>query len=161
MRYVLILALALLAACGGDKTQITVAPMSNAVASGASAGTPQSTPATLAGATGVATSGAGTSDGDRSTDVPDLSALDKDDDPKRTIAGLGDPVRAGLWMETPLVTSQRQGRVVVAGSARGAQVTLIPVAGPAGGGSRLSLEAMRVLNVPLTDLVTLDVYRDG
>ena len=39
-----------------------------------------------------------------------------------------------------------------------AYITLIPEDGPEGGGSRLSLDAMRALLVPFDELVELDVY---
>lgn len=166
MRYLLIIGLALLAGCGAGKIRVTVAPMPNAVVSEAPAGAPAGAVPASADASGapVATAavGGGSTESDRRSDLPDLSGLDTDDDdPEHTVAGLGDPARAGLWMETPLVRAQGPGRVVVAGTARAAPVTLIPVDGSVGGGSRLSLQAMQVLNVPLTDLVTLDVYRGG
>lgn len=73
-----------------------------------------------------------------------------------TIAGLGDPTVAGLWMETPLVTVEQRALVR---SATGAEValTLRPIAGEASAGSRLSIEAMRSLDAPLTELVALMV----
>ena len=75
-----------------------------------------------------------------------------------TVAGLGDPTRAGFWLETPLVTAEGPGRVVYAKSGASAQVLLIPIDGAATAGSRLSLAAMRVLGVPLTELVELQVF---
>ncbi|WP_227284089.1 D-galactarate dehydratase [Boseongicola sp. H5] len=73
-----------------------------------------------------------------------------------TIASLGDPSEPGLWLRTPLVSTERQGRIT---TESGASVTLrlIPIAGATGAGSRISLEAMRALGVPLTDLVPLTV----
>lgn len=73
-----------------------------------------------------------------------------------TVAGLGDPTEPGLWMETPLVTANQTARVR---SATGAEVTLTlrPIAGEASAGSRLSIDAMRALGVPLTELVELQV----
>lgn len=73
-----------------------------------------------------------------------------------TVAGLGDPTVPGLWMETPLVKSEQKARVRSAG---GAEVTLIlrPIAGEASAGSRLSIDAMRALGAPLTELVELQV----
>lgn len=73
-----------------------------------------------------------------------------------TIAGLGDPTVPGLWMETPLVSTQQMARVR---SASGGEVTLTlrPIAGEASAGSRLSIDAMRALGVPLTELVELQV----
>ncbi|WP_164657878.1 hypothetical protein [Tropicibacter sp. Alg240-R139] len=77
---------------------------------------------------------------------------------KQTVAGLGDPTRGGIWMETPLVRVERTGRVVVRKTGAAATVTLIPIPGDAGAGSHLSLEAMRKLLAPLEQLVELDVY---
>ncbi len=73
-----------------------------------------------------------------------------------TVAGLGDPTEPGLWMETPLVTVNQTARVR---SATGAEVTLTlrPIAGEASAGSRLSIDAMRALGAPLTELVELQV----
>lgn len=79
---------------------------------------------------------------------------------KRTIAGLGDPNKPGRWLETPLVQTERNGRVVVTKTGAQAYVTLVPAPGPEGGGGRLSLEAMRALLVPFDELVELDVYSD-
>lgn len=75
-----------------------------------------------------------------------------------TVASLGNPAEAGFWLRTPLVTSERQGRVVHPGTGASAAVTLIPNGGAAGAGSQLSLPAFRLLGLPLTDLPTLTVY---
>ena len=72
-------------------------------------------------------------------------------------ASLGDPTDPGIWMRTGLVESRQSGRVVVEGSGAGATVELIPLEGE--GGAQLSLSAMRLLNVALTDLPTVIVYR--
>lgn len=77
---------------------------------------------------------------------------------RQTIAGLGDPTIPGRWLETSLVSQERNGRVVVRKTGATAHVTLIPVAGDPGAGSRLSLEAMRALLAPIDELVELDVY---
>lgn len=77
---------------------------------------------------------------------------------RQTIAGLGDPSVSGLWMETPLVRYERSGRIVVRKTGSAAFVTLIPIAGDPGAGSRLSLGAMRALLAPIDQLVELDVY---
>lgn len=78
-----------------------------------------------------------------------------------TVASLGDVTRPGFWMETPLVSASTQGRVVFPGSGKSAQVELIPIDGPATAGSRISLSAMRLIEAPLTDLPTLEVYAGG
>lgn len=77
---------------------------------------------------------------------------------RQTVAGLGDPTVGGRWMETPLVSQERNGRVVVRKTGAAANITLIPVPGDPGSGSRLSLDAMRALLAPIDELVELDVY---
>ncbi len=75
-----------------------------------------------------------------------------------TIASLGDPAAEGFWMKTPLVSAVTQGRVVYPDTGRSVRLELIPSGGPAGGGSQLSLAAMRLLEAPLADLVEVTVY---
>ncbi|SDW19010.1 hypothetical protein SAMN05444358_101170 [Ruegeria halocynthiae] len=96
-------------------------------------------------------------------------APDKDPEPaaadgwagaKTTIAGLGDPNTPGRWLQTPLVETEINGRVVVPRTGAQAYVALVPAPGPEGGGSRLSIEAMRALLVPYDELVELEVYSD-
>ncbi|QBY02803.1 hypothetical protein E2K80_14280 [Rhodophyticola sp. CCM32] len=95
--------------------------------------------------------------------VPDIPVAETSavPDPGRdrageTIASLGDPGDPGLWLRTPLVSSEQQG-LVTAQNGASVQLTLIPIAGDPGAGSQISLAAMQALNVPLTDLVTLTV----
>ena len=76
-----------------------------------------------------------------------------------TTASLGDPNEPGFWVKTPLVTSPQSGRVVYVNSGRSVQVQLIP-AGSAGGGSQISVAAMRLLEAPLTGLPELVVYNN-
>ena len=76
-----------------------------------------------------------------------------------TVASLGDPARPGFWLETPLVSAAGTGRVDYQGQS--AQVELIPIDGPASGGSRISLAAMRLIGAPLTGLPTVEVFTDG
>ncbi len=76
----------------------------------------------------------------------------------RTIASLGDPMRPGFWLETPLVGAAAKGRVVHAQTGASVAVDLIPIAADPSAGSRLSLAAMRLLGVSLTDLPELIVY---
>ena len=71
-----------------------------------------------------------------------------------TVASLGDPTEGGFWLRTPLVTSRGPGRVEVPEGGASVLVELIP----AEGGSRISLAAMRQLDVPLTALPTVSVY---
>lgn len=73
-----------------------------------------------------------------------------------TVVSLGNPADPGLWLETPLVTVERPGRIVLNGEA--VLVTLRPSGGAAGSGSRISLPAMRLLEVALTDLPTVEVF---
>lgn len=75
-----------------------------------------------------------------------------------TVASLGNPAEAGLWIETPLATAPGPGRLVLPATGRSALVELRPIAGPASAGSRVSLGAMRLLGAPLTALPTLEVY---
>lgn len=81
--------------------------------------------------------------------------------PARTVAGLGDPSRPGLWLETPLVQAQGPGRVRLRSGGASVPVTLLPTPGAATAGSRLSLAAMRQLGAPLTELVELEVSPAG
>lgn len=134
---------------------------SSAAAAGAAGGSMADATDAAGAAAGLATARPG-SDSEPDIDPMDLAILDDDDEkPMHTVAGLGDPSRPGLWMETPLVRTQQSARIQVSQSPRAAQVTLIPSGGPASGGSRLSLEAMTVLGVPLTELVELDVHAGG
>ncbi|MQQ07583.1 hypothetical protein GFB49_03870 [Epibacterium sp. SM1979] len=71
-----------------------------------------------------------------------------------TVAGLGDPGIPGLWLETSLVSQAGAGRVRAANGST-VVLTLKPLQGA--GGSNLSIEAMRALGVPLTELVELSV----
>lgn len=77
-----------------------------------------------------------------------------------TVATLGDPARAGLWLETPLVMVETPGRIETESGAT-LDVTLIPSGGLPGSGSRISLAAMQALGLGLTDLATLTVIADG
>jgi len=74
-----------------------------------------------------------------------------------TVASLGDPSRAGFWIETPLVSVRGTGRLVYPVTGKSADVELIPIDG---GGSRVSLAALRLLEAPLTDLPVLEVYEN-
>ncbi len=75
-----------------------------------------------------------------------------------TIASLGDPSQAGFWIKTPLVGSESMGRIVNPATGKSAKVRLIPLGGPASGGSQVSLPALQMLGVSLTDLPALEVY---
>jgi len=72
-----------------------------------------------------------------------------------TVASLGDAGTPGFWLETPLVSAPTTGRVRNPATGRTVQVDLRPIAG---GSSRISLAALRLLEAPLTELVTLEVF---
>jgi len=76
----------------------------------------------------------------------------------RTVAALGDVAEAGLWLKTPLVLAEQDGRIVWADSGASINVRLMPSAGETGSGSQISLAAMRALGVPLTALAELIVF---
>jgi hypothetical protein len=76
----------------------------------------------------------------------------------QTVATLGDPSEAGFWLRTPLVSQPGAGQVRSTATGASAQVDLIPTGGPPGGGSEASLALMRLLEVPLTGLATLEVF---
>ena len=75
-----------------------------------------------------------------------------------TVASLGNPTDPGFWLETPLVSTKRPGRVVYGVTGTSVAVDLIPIAGPNTGGSRISLPALRLLGAPLAGLPELTVY---
>ena len=76
-----------------------------------------------------------------------------------TVASLGDPSRGGFWIRTPLVSEPGQGRLRNPANGKTAQVELLPLAAPASAGSQVSLSALQLLGVSLTDLPRLEVYR--
>ncbi|MBF9034760.1 hypothetical protein HKCCE2091_10960 [Rhodobacterales bacterium HKCCE2091] len=73
-----------------------------------------------------------------------------------TVATLGDATVTGLWMETPLVDGRTEGRVT-AENGTSVTLTLIPSGGLEGSGSRLSLQAMQALGLPLTAIAEVSV----
>jgi hypothetical protein len=78
-----------------------------------------------------------------------------------TIASLGSPTEPGFWLKTPLVKTETRGRVTNKANGKSSAVTLIPIDGPATGGSRLSLPAMRLIEASLTELTELEVTLGG
>jgi hypothetical protein len=76
-----------------------------------------------------------------------------------TIASLGSPADPGIWLRTPLVTQTTMGRVEHAPTGKSVAVELRPSGGAPGSGSQISLPAMRLLEIPLTALPELVVYR--
>jgi hypothetical protein len=79
----------------------------------------------------------------------------------RTVVSLGAPAEPGFWLKTPLVQGEGAGQVIDPATGKSVAVTLIPIEGPSTAGSRLSLPAMRLLGVPLTALVEVEVRRAG
>lgn len=76
-----------------------------------------------------------------------------------TIASLGDATEGGFWIKTPLVQARAKGRIVDPATGRSVNVDLIPLPGPASGGSQVSLPALTTLGADLTDLPEVEVYR--
>lgn len=76
-----------------------------------------------------------------------------------TVASLGDPTEPGFWIKTPLVKARSVGRIVNPANGKSAKVDLIPMGGPASAGSQVSLPALQLLGVSLTDLPRLDVFQ--
>lgn len=87
-------------------------------------------------------------------EVADISLIGK------TVASLGDPTNPGFWLETPLVDTLTAGAVVNPASGARVAVDLRPIAAPPGSGSRISLAALRALGGSLTDLLTVEVFRN-
>lgn len=76
----------------------------------------------------------------------------------QSVATLGNPADPGFWMQTPLVQTVTQGRVVSVESGKSVQLELRPLDGPASAGSLMSLPALRLLEVGLTGLHEVKVY---
>jgi hypothetical protein len=77
----------------------------------------------------------------------------------KTIASLGDPTDPGFWIRTSLVSASAKGRVEDPATGKSVQVDLLPSGAEAGSGSQMSLPAMRLLGVSLTDLPDVVVYK--
>jgi len=75
-----------------------------------------------------------------------------------TIASLGDPTDPGIWLKTPLVTELTQGRVENTATGKSISLELRPSGGEPGAGSQISLPALRLLEIPLTELPELAVF---
>ena len=74
-----------------------------------------------------------------------------------TVASLGDVAQPGFWLKTPLVNTERPGRVQLE-NGTSVQVQLLPLDAASGAGSEISLSAMRGLGLSLTDLASLEVF---
>jgi hypothetical protein len=79
----------------------------------------------------------------------------------KTVAALGDPTQPGLWLKTPLVKDEAQGRVSNPATGKSSAVTLIPLPGAATAGSQMSLSALRLIGASLTDLTEVEVALDS
>lgn len=75
-----------------------------------------------------------------------------------TIASLGDPTEEGFWLKTGLVTAPATGRVVLPATGASVSLELIPSGAAPGAGSQMSLPALRLLGVGLTDLPEVEVF---
>ncbi|MHC0054052.1 hypothetical protein [Actibacterium sp. D379-3] len=98
-----------------------------------------------------------TTSAERAAAVASPPATRPDRELGRTIASLGDPGDPGFWAKTPLVQDAQPGRLVDPATGNAVLVELRPLAGE-GGGSQVSLPALRILGVPLTALPELIVY---
>lgn len=76
-----------------------------------------------------------------------------------TVASLGPPAEPGIWLRTPLVSEVTRGRVEYPVTGKSVVLELRPSGGVPGSGSQISLAAMRLLEVPLTALPELVVFR--
>jgi len=78
-----------------------------------------------------------------------------------TNVALGDVADPGIWIKTGLVSEAVAGRVENPANGQSVTLELRPSGGPASGGSQLSLAAMRLLDIPLTELVDVQVFAGG
>jgi hypothetical protein len=76
-----------------------------------------------------------------------------------TNISLGPPAKPGIWLETGLVSELALGRVENPASGKSVNVELRPSGGLATAGSQMSLAAIRLLDVPLTALIDVEVYK--
>lgn len=100
-----------------------------------------------------------TSEDDRAAALEGATSTGGETDLGTTIASLGDVTEAGFWLKTPLVSEPAKGRVQFTENGKAVVVDLIPLEGEPGAGSRISLAAMRLLDVDLTALAELKVFR--
>ena len=77
-----------------------------------------------------------------------------------TIASLGPPAQAGLWMSTGLVDKVQMGRVEYPAKGTSVALELRPSGAAATAGSQISLAALRLLQAPLTGLPELVVFSE-
>lgn len=69
---------------------------------------------------------------------------------------LGDPGRSGFWIETVLVSEASKGRIELDAGGKGVDVALLP----SSGSGRISLAALRLLEVPLTAFVEVNIFEN-
>lgn len=162
MKYLLLIPVLGLVACDDPAWQLQPAPPAGASATEASEGavalspTPPRRPAALARTV---------EDFDTTTPEERAAAVAPSDEGGgetllgTTIASLGSPSEPGVWLETPLTDTQEQGRAVWQDNS--VNLELRPSGGEVGSGSEISLAAMRLLEIPLTDLPEISVYRRG
>ncbi|MBT8458232.1 MAG: hypothetical protein HKP37_02110 [Boseongicola sp.] len=74
----------------------------------------------------------------------------------RAVLTLGDPGRAGFWVESELVSQASEGRIELEDGGKSIEVALLPTSGS----GRISLAALRLLEVPLTAIVEVDVFEN-
>lgn len=94
---------------------------------------------------------------DTTTEAQRLAALETSENGVllgEAVLSLGDPGRAGFWVQSSLVSSPGQGRVVLIEGGRDVEVELLP----GSGSGRISLAALRLLEVGLTSLVEVKIY---
>ncbi len=75
-----------------------------------------------------------------------------------TNASLGSPTDPGIWLKTPLVSTLTAGRVEYPANGNTVNIELRPSGGSAGSASQISLAAMRLLEIPLTELADITVF---
>lgn len=102
-----------------------------------------------------------TSAAQRAAAAKPVAAAEKSKSLGKTTVSLGSPTEPGFWMKTPLVKSETKGRVTNPANGKSSAVTLLPIDGPATAGSRMSLPAMRLIGLPLTELTDVDVALEG
>ncbi|MEL6121794.1 MAG: hypothetical protein AAFR49_19210 [Pseudomonadota bacterium] len=100
-----------------------------------------------------------TSEDDRAAALEGATSTGGETDLGTTIASLGDVTQTGFWLKTPLVSAPTKGRVQFTENGKAVAVDLIPLEGEPGSGSRISLAAMRLLEVDLTALADLQVFQ--
>lgn len=96
---------------------------------------------------------------DTTTDAQRIAALEPSQEGAflgEAVLSLGDPARAGFWVETALVAAPTEGRIELREGDKSVEVALLP----GSGSGRISLAALRLLEVPLTDLVEVNIYEN-